>query len=43
MVTFRDHETKQPVVMEEFAMTFYDIDQGFARSGIEQELSFHMF
>ncbi|CAK9074591.1 Hypothetical protein SCF082_LOCUS36299, partial [Durusdinium trenchii] len=35
-VTFRDHETKKPVTMEAFAMTFYDIDQGFSNTGIEE-------
>lgn len=35
-VTFKDWETKKPVTVEEFAMTFYDIDEGFARAGIEE-------
>lgn len=35
-VTFKDWETKKPVTVEEFAMTFYDIDEGFAHAGIEE-------
>eukprot|EP00434_Breviolum_minutum_P042473 symbB.v1.2.037806.t1/scaffold5686.1/size24587/2 len=36
MVTFRDWETKKRVKMEEFGMTFFDIDQGFNGAGIEE-------
>eukprot|EP00439_Symbiodinium_sp_Y106_P044184 s918_g5.t1 len=35
-VTFRDHMTKQPIILDHVAMTFYDIDQGPSSMGIEE-------
>ncbi|CAE7254042.1 unnamed protein product [Symbiodinium necroappetens] len=40
-VTFRDHLTKQPIILavlaaDHVAMTFYDIDQGPSSMGIEE-------
>ncbi|CAL1146830.1 unnamed protein product [Cladocopium goreaui] len=34
--TFHDWHTKQPVVMDDFTITFFDLDHGYGNAGVEE-------